>query len=69
MIKPLKDAIEAGDNIRAVIRNSGANQDGRTAGVTMPSQQAQKDLMHTVYSSAGIDPAETRYVEAHGTGI
>ena len=68
MIKPLKDALEAGDNIRAVIRNSGANQDGRTAGITMPSQQAQKDLMHSVYSSAGIDPSETRYVSAHGTG-
>ncbi|MCJ1402141.1 hypothetical protein MMC11_005360 [Xylographa trunciseda] len=68
VIKPLDDAIKAGDNIRAVIRNSGANQDGRTPGVTFPSQEAQIDLMKSVYHAVGLDCAETAYVEAHGTG-
>ena len=68
MVKPLHDAIEAGDNIRAIIRNSGANQDGRTLGVTFPSQEAQIDLMKSVYRAAGLDCAQTAYVEAHGTG-
>ncbi|MCJ1285020.1 hypothetical protein MMC26_004357 [Xylographa opegraphella] len=68
VIKPLDAAIKAGDNIRAVIRNSGANQDGKTTGVTFPSQEAQIDLMNSVYRTAGLDCAETAYVEAHGTG-
>ncbi|MCJ1437155.1 hypothetical protein MMC27_006540 [Xylographa pallens] len=68
VIKPFHDAIKAGDNIRAVIRNSGANQDGKTTGVTFPSQEAQIDLMNSVYHAAGLDCAETAYVEAHGTG-
>lgn len=57
-----------GDPIRAIIRNSGANQDGKTAGITMPNGQAQTDLMRSVYDIAGLDPLETDYVEAHGTG-
>ena len=30
VIKPLSDAIQDGDTIRAVIRGTGSNQDGRT---------------------------------------
>lgn len=34
----------------------------------MPSGDAQVDLMRRTYEAAGLDPAETSYVEAHGTG-
>ena len=68
ILKPLQDAIEAGDNIRAVIRNSGMNQDGKTLGISLPSSDAQAALIRSVYDSAGLDPTDTRYVEAHGTG-
>ena len=54
--------------MRAVIRNSGTNQDGRTAGISMPSGDAQVELMRSTYKAAGLDPAQTSYVEAHGTG-
>ena len=40
--KSLKDALAAGDLIRAVIRNTVVNQDGKTAGITMPSSEALK---------------------------
>ena len=33
IIKPLKNALRDGDTIRAVIRATGANQDGRTPGL------------------------------------
>ena len=57
-----------GDPIRAVIRNTGVNQDGKTAGITMPNGRAQASLIRSVYRSAGMDPLMTDYVEAHGTG-
>ena len=34
----------------------------------MPSSKAQMALMRDVYSSVGLDPLETDYIEAHGTG-
>lgn len=68
VIKPLDDAITAGDPIRAVIRNSVINQDGKTTGVTMPSRVAQESMIRAVYSKVGLDPLDTAYVEAHGTG-
>ena len=69
ILKPLRDAIDAGDNIRAVIRNTGMNQNGRTSGISMPSADSQASLMRSVYESAGLDPSDTKYVEAHGTGM
>lgn len=54
--------------MRAVICNSGTNQDGKTAGISMPSGDAQIELMKATYEAAGLDPAQTNYVEAHGTG-
>ncbi|RGP66594.1 polyketide synthase [Fusarium longipes] len=68
ILKRLDEAIEAGDSIHAVIRNSAANHSGRTRGITMPSQAAQEELLWRVHQQAGIDPAETDVVEGHGTG-
>lgn len=68
ILKPLKDAMRDGDPIRAVVRNTGINQDGRTNGMTMPSEEAQAALARAVYEKAGLQPADTTYVEAHGTG-
>lgn len=68
MLKPLDDALKAGDHIRAVILNSGMNQDGKTNGITVPSATAQEQLIRSVYTSAGLDMTKTGYVEAHGTG-
>ncbi|KAK8098521.1 KR domain-containing protein [Apiospora kogelbergensis] len=68
LLKPLDAALRDGDIVRAVIRATGANQDGRTPSITQPSQQAQLDLLRDTYRVAGLDVADTDYVEAHGTG-
>ncbi|TAQ91354.1 hypothetical protein B7494_g345 [Chlorociboria aeruginascens] len=68
VLKRLDEAIAAGDNIRAVIRNIGVGQDGKTAGILLPSRDAQKNLIQTVYDQVGLDPTSTTYIEAHGTG-
>jgi len=68
-VKKLSAALRDGDNIRAVIRGTGVNCDGRTQGMTMPSSAAQASLIRQTYHLAGIsDIAETAFVECHGTG-
>ncbi|PVH88801.1 hypothetical protein DL98DRAFT_477463 [Cadophora sp. DSE1049] len=68
ILKPLDEALRNRDVIRAVIRNSAMNQDGKTPGITFPSAAAQASLAEKVYAQAGLDPMETTYVETHGTG-
>jgi acyl transferase domain-containing protein len=67
-LKRLDDAIRDGDSIRAIIRNSAANQDGRTNGITLPSQTAQERLGRRVFENLNIKPLDVQYAEAHGTG-
>lgn len=69
VIRPLEDAVRDGDTVRAVIRSSASNQDGRTPGITLPSTEMQATLIQEVYRKAGLDMATTRYFEAHGTGL
>ncbi|ROV97081.1 hypothetical protein VMCG_07540 [Cytospora schulzeri] len=68
VLKRLRDAIASGDVIRAVIRETMLNQDGRTETITTPSSTAQETLIRDCYAKAGLDPANTQYFEAHGTG-
>jgi acyl transferase domain-containing protein len=68
VIKRVSDAIRDGDTIRAVIRGSGTNQDGRTPSISQPSPEAQADLIRRIYRENNLDPGLTRYFEAHGTG-
>ncbi|KAF7195137.1 Highly reducing polyketide synthase PKS2 [Pseudocercospora fuligena] len=68
LLKPLSAALAAGDPIRAVIRNTAINQDGHTKGITLPSGTAQIDLLRRLYREAQLNPADTPYVEGHGTG-
>ena len=68
VLKHIDDAIRDGDCIRAVIRSTGVNSDGKTPGITLPSTAAQASLIRKTYAAAGLDPAHTGYFEAHGTG-
>ncbi|KAK7754515.1 Type I Iterative PKS [Diatrype stigma] len=70
ILKPLNEAIRNGDTIRAVIRGSALNSNGRNTGITLPSREAQARLIRSAYAQAGAscDPAMTTYCEAHGTG-
>ena len=65
VLKRLSDAVRDCDPIRAVIRGTGVNQDGKTKGITVPSPDAQADLIRSTYRSAGIDFKDTHYCEAH----
>ncbi|KAK7920460.1 polyketide synthase PksD [Apiospora marii] len=67
-LKPLRRAVHDGDVVRAIVRATASNQDGKTPGLTQPSSQAQADLIRFAYAKAGLDLNHTTYVEAHGTG-
>ncbi|KAF2729917.1 ketoacyl-synt-domain-containing protein [Polyplosphaeria fusca] len=68
VLKRLDDALRDGDPIQAVIKETALNQDGKTDTITTPSQEAQIALIRRVYKKAGLDPKDTGYFEAHGTG-
>ena len=69
ILKRLSDAIRDGDPIRAVIRGSATNSDGRTPGIASPSSEAQATAIRAAYANAGIsDLSGTAYLECHGTG-
>ena len=67
--KRLSDALADGDRIRAVIRGTAVNQDGRTNGLTAPnglSQEARDP--RALAPRPGRRRRICSYVEAHGTG-
>ena len=67
-LKRLSDAIRDNDPIRSIVRGSAINANGRTPGITMPSPIGQEAVIAQAYQYSGIHPADTSYVECHGTG-
>ncbi|RYO74620.1 hypothetical protein DL764_010773 [Monosporascus ibericus] len=68
-VKPLSAAIRDGNPVRAVIRATSHNVDGKTPGMSQPSTDAQESLIRRAYEIAGItDYGATAMVECHGTG-
>ncbi|KAJ5662751.1 hypothetical protein N7462_011677 [Penicillium macrosclerotiorum] len=68
-IKRLDDALRDRDQIRAVIRSSMVNCNGRSPGITTPSAEAQEKLIRETYERASIsDLSQTAFIECHGTG-
>lgn len=68
-IKPLADAIRDGNPIRAVVRATAHNADGKTPTLSQPSTDAQEALIRRAYELGGItDYSKTAMVECHGTG-
>ena len=72
IMKTLSNAIADGDDIQCIIRETGVNSDGRTQGITLPSPEAQTQLIRQVYERAGLNPMlpneRCQFFEAHGTG-
>jgi acyl transferase domain-containing protein len=70
-IKRLSDAVRDGDPIRAVIRSTATNNNGRVpaVGITHPNRDGQVEVITTAYKRGGnLDPRLTGYFECHGTG-
>ncbi|KAI6351052.1 hypothetical protein MCOR25_010185 [Pyricularia grisea] len=69
ILKPVWAAIRDGNVIRAVLRGTGVNSDGRgTGGITLPNKAAQECLIRDVYSRNNLDTDHTGFIEGHFTG-
>ncbi|PYI09473.1 hypothetical protein BO78DRAFT_415749 [Aspergillus sclerotiicarbonarius CBS 121057] len=68
-LKTASLATQDASPIRALIRSSAVNANGRTSGITNPGAPAQEIVIREAYRNAGdLDPAETTLLECHGTG-
>ena len=68
VLKRLEEAEADGDRIWAVIRGAAVNQNGVSAGPTVPNGPAQERVIEEALSEAGVAPSEVDYLEAHGAG-
>ena len=69
LLKRVEDAIADGDQIYAVIRGFGVNNDGSAkVGYAAPSVEGQAEAIVMAHALAGISPETIGYHEAHGTG-
>ncbi|MXV96381.1 MAG: SDR family NAD(P)-dependent oxidoreductase, partial [Gemmatimonadetes bacterium] len=68
VLKRLREASKDGDRVWGVVRGSAVNQNGTSAGLTVPNGPAQERVIEEALSRAGIQPADVDYLEAHGAG-
>ncbi|OHF03968.1 polyketide synthase [Colletotrichum orchidophilum] len=67
-VKKLSDALRDGNPIRAIIRASATNNDGRSNGIMSPNTYLQEALIRKTYEKAGLPFNKTAFFECHGTG-
>ncbi|MFD9476054.1 MULTISPECIES: aminotransferase class I/II-fold pyridoxal phosphate-dependent enzyme [Streptomyces] len=68
VLRPLTDALAAGDRVYAVIRGVGTANDGTVQGGMHPQAAGQLRTLRRAYRDAGLAPDAVGYLEAHGTG-
>ena len=68
VLRPLSDAVAAGDRIYAVLNGIGTGNDGKGAGPMTPGAEGQEAAMRAAYADAGVAPGAIDFLEAHGTG-
>ncbi|MDE0698907.1 MAG: SDR family NAD(P)-dependent oxidoreductase [Boseongicola sp.] len=68
VLKRLEEAEAEGEPVWGVIRGSAVNQNGPSAGLTIPNGRAQEQVIEDALAGAGVAPADVDYLEAHGTG-
>ena len=68
VLKRLEDAVKDGDQIYAVIKGVGLNNDGsQRVSFGAPGVEGQSEVVAMAHALAGVDPETITYVEAHGT--
>lgn len=68
LLKSYEAALRDGDPILALVAGSAVNNDGKTMGLTTPSQERQTELLTAALEMSGLAPTDITYLEAHGTG-
>ncbi|SES32606.1 type I polyketide synthase PikAI [Lentzea xinjiangensis] len=68
VLKPLERALADGDLVHCVLLGGAVNNDGSTDGLTVPSAEAQAEVVRAACADAGVAPTGLQYVELHGSG-
>ncbi|RFC46556.1 MAG: Acyl transferase domain-containing protein [Verrucomicrobia bacterium] len=69
LLKRLSDALRDGDQVHAVIRGIGLNNDGGVKhSYSSPSLEGQAEVIRMAQNDAGVSPGSIGYIEANGTG-
>nr|WQM80048.1 aminotransferase class I/II-fold pyridoxal phosphate-dependent enzyme [Streptomyces sp.] len=68
VLRPLADALAAGDRVYAVVRGVGTANDGTVQGGMHPQAAGQLRALRRAYRDADLRPDAVGYLEAHGTG-
>ena len=68
LLRPLADALAAGDNVLAVIRGTAARHAGQMGPHLLPSMAAQAEVMEEALRRAGVEPASIGCVESAANG-
>ena len=68
VLKRLEDALADGCRILGVIRGVGLANDGRGAGMLVPSAAGQVRAMQAAFRGSGLRPQDIDLIECHATG-
>ncbi|WP_168206253.1 non-ribosomal peptide synthetase [Labrenzia sp. PHM005] len=68
LLRPLDDAVAAGDRVLALIKSTGINHSGRSNGYRVPSVAAQAKLIGDTIRQAGVPVNTITYAEAAANG-
>ena len=68
VLRKLAHAQRQMNPVHGIIVACDVSSDGRTNGISLPSEQAQENLLRRVYERAELSPERLAFVEAHGTG-
>jgi acyl transferase domain-containing protein/acyl carrier protein len=68
VLKRLADAEASGDRVLGVLHATGVGHDGASAGLTVPSGEAQRALLAEVLAASGLNARDVSLIETHGTG-
>ncbi|RJQ81320.1 aminotransferase class I/II-fold pyridoxal phosphate-dependent enzyme [Amycolatopsis panacis] len=67
VLRPLDEAVAAGDRVYAVVRGIGVSNDGTTDGPMTPRTEGQVLALERAYADAEVNPRSVGFIEAHGT--
>lgn len=67
ILKPLEAALADGDPIRAVIRGTAVNNDGKSNGFGVPNPKAQRAVIAQALHEAGLSGKDIDFAEGHGS--
>lgn len=69
LLKRLEEAQNDGDPVWSTLLGSAVNQNGPSAGLTVPNGSAQEQVMRDALRLAGVPSEDVDYLEAHANGL